>query len=163
MEAEARVVGINRFTVADRIAKWGRVGFLTDWTSDVEPGALGLVGAHVHFQSRAQVRERALQLVSLVEGVEGILAFDQGWVGIIFMADSPDALTRTEKLLSEILEADRTARMVDTAGGHPPPPPLSPFPPGGQPLTRPVPRPPNAPPRPPQESDVTPPTVDRRL
>jgi len=119
MEAVARVVGVHRSTVADRIAKWGRIGFLTDWTIDVDPGALGLVGAHVHFQSRAQVRERALQLVSLVEGVEGILAFDQGWVGIIFMADSPDALTRTEKLLSEILEADRTARMVDTAVDYP--------------------------------------------
>src|SRR2546427_10821862 len=153
MEAEARVVGINRFTVADRIAKWGRIGFLTDWTSDVDPGALGLVGAHVHFQSRAQVRERALQLVSLVEGVEGILAFDQGWVGIIFMADSPDALTRTEKLLSEILEADRTARMVDTAGGQPHPPPPSRSPPGPRASTPPLrPSPPTAHRPPPQRA-----------
>src|SRR3989442_15892558 len=37
-------------------------------------------------------------------------------LGIIFMADSPDALNRTEKLLSEILEADRTIRMVDKIG-----------------------------------------------
>src|SRR2546427_3677318 len=151
MEAVARVVGVHRSTVADRIAKWGRIGFLTDWTSDVDPGALGLVGAHVHFQSRAQVRERALQLVSLVEGVEGILAFDQGWVGIIFMADSPDALTRTEKLLSGILEADRTARMVETAGGKPQPPLRLVFPPGRQRASRLRPRPPENPhPPPPQ-------------
>ncbi len=80
LEAVARAVGVHRSTVADRIAKWGRI---------------------------------------VVEGVEGVLAFDQGWVGIIFMADSPDALNRTEKLLSEILEADRTTRMVDTAVDYP--------------------------------------------
>src|SRR5256712_9514625 len=119
MAAVGRVVGVQRSTVGDRIARWGRIGFLTDWTIDVVPGALGLVCAHDHFQSRAQVRERALQHVSLVEGVEGVLAFDQDWVGVIFMADSSEALTRTEKLLSEILEADRTARMVDTAVDYP--------------------------------------------
>src|SRR3989442_13648 len=119
LEAVDRAVGVHRSTVADRIAKWARIGFLTDWTIDIDPGALGLVGALVHFHSRAQALQRALQLASLVEGVEGVLAFDQGWVGIIFMADSPGALNRTEKLLSEILEADRTTRMVDTAGDYP--------------------------------------------
>src|SRR2546428_6039700 len=119
LEAVGRAVGVHRSTVADRLAKWGRIGFLTDWTIDVDPGALGLVGAHVHFHSRAQALHRALELASLVEGVEGVLAFDQGWVGIIFMADSLDALKRTEMLLAEILEADRTTRMVDTAVDYP--------------------------------------------
>src|SRR2546427_11372517 len=46
MEAVARVVGVHRSTVADRIAKWGRIGFLTGWAIDVDPGAVGRVGAH---------------------------------------------------------------------------------------------------------------------
>jgi DNA-binding Lrp family transcriptional regulator len=129
LEAVARAVGVHRSTVADRIAKWSRIGFLRDWTIDVDPGTLGLVGAHVHFHSRAEDRERALQLVALVEGVDGVLEFDQGWIGVIFMADSPDALTRTEKLLAGILEADRSSRMVDTASDFPDslPFPLSPL------------------------------------
>lgn len=129
LEAVARAVGVHRSTVADRIAKWGRIGFLTDWTIDVDPGTLGLVGAHVHFHSSAQTRQRALQLVALVEGVTAVLEFDQGWVGVIFMAESADALTRTENLLAEILEADRTERMVDTAVDYPDsrPVPLSPL------------------------------------
>jgi len=125
LEAVARAVGVHRSTVADRIAKWSRIGFLTEWTIDVDPGALGLVGAHVHFDSKAQDRERALQLVALVEGVTGVLEFDRGWVGVIFMADSPDALTRTEKLLSEILESDRIERMVDTVVDYPDSRPVS--------------------------------------
>lgn len=117
--ALARAVGVHRSTVADRMAKWNRQGFLRDWTIDVDPAALGLVGAHVHFDSKAQPRERALQLAALVEGVAGVLAFDQGWVGAIFMADSPDALTRTETLLARILDADRSARIVDTTFDYP--------------------------------------------
>lgn len=129
LEAVARVVGVHRSTVADRIAKWGRIGFLADWTIDVDPAALDLVGAHVHFDSMAQPRDYALQLAALVEGVEGVLAFDQGCVGVVFMADSPAALTRTEELLARILEADRSSRMVDTAEDYPEsrPFPLSPL------------------------------------
>ena len=56
LEAVARAVGVHRSTVADRIAKWSRIGFLTEWTIDVDPGALGLVGAHVHFDSKAKIR-----------------------------------------------------------------------------------------------------------
>src|SRR5437870_10014147 len=120
----ARAVGVHRSTVADRIAKWTRIGFLGDWTIDVDPAALDLVGAHVHFASRAQPRERALHLAALVEGVEGVLSFDQGWVGVIFMADSPAALARTETLLARILEAERSSRMVDTAVDYPDSPPV---------------------------------------
>jgi DNA-binding Lrp family transcriptional regulator len=125
----ARAVGVHRSTVADRIAKWTRIGFLGDWTIDVDPAALGLVGAHVHFQARAQPRERALHLAALVEGVEGVLVFDQGWVAVIFMADSPAALMRTETLIARILEAERSSRMVDTALDYPEtrPFPLSPL------------------------------------
>jgi DNA-binding Lrp family transcriptional regulator len=119
LEGMARAVGVHRSTVADRIAKWTRLGFLGDWTIDVDPAALGLVGAHTHFDSKAEPRERALQLAALVEGVEGVLAFDQGWVGVIFMADSPDALARTERLLARILEAERSSRIVDTAVDYP--------------------------------------------
>ena len=105
LEATARAVGVHRSTVADRIAKWNRLGFLENWTIDVDPAALGLVGAHVHFDARAQPRDRALQVAALVEGVVGVLLFDQGCVGVIFMADSPAALTRTETLLARILES----------------------------------------------------------
>jgi len=115
----ARAVGVHRSTVADRLARWNRIGLLRDWTIDVDPAALGLVGAHVHFDSTAEPRERALVLAALVEGVEGVLAFDQGYVGVIFMADSPGALTRTEKLLARILEAPRATRIVDTALDYP--------------------------------------------
>ncbi len=125
----ARAVGVHRSTVADRIAKWTRIGFLGDWTIDVDPAAVDLVGAHVHFQAKAQPRERALHLAALVEGVESVLAFDQEWVAIIFMADSPAALVRTETLLARILEAERKSRMVDTAVDYPEtrPCPLSPI------------------------------------
>jgi len=119
LEAMARAVGVHRSTVADRMAKWSRLGFLRDWTIDVDPGALGLVGAHVHFDCNAQPPERALQLAALVEGVAGVLAFDQGWVGVVLMADSPDALTRTEGLLARILGAGRSSRIVDTAVDFP--------------------------------------------
>lgn len=119
LETMARAVGVHRSTVADRMAKWSRIGFLGDWTIDVDPAALGLVGAHVHFDSKAQPRERALELAALVEGVEGVLAFDQSCVGVIFMADSPDALKRSEMLLARILEAERSSRMVDTAADYP--------------------------------------------
>jgi DNA-binding Lrp family transcriptional regulator len=129
LETMARAVGVHRSTVADRIAKWTRIGFLGDWTIDVDPAALDLVGTHVHFEARAQPRERALHLAALVEGVEGVLAFDQGWVGVIFMADSSAALTRTETLLARILEAERSSRVVDTAVDYPEtrPLPLSPL------------------------------------
>ncbi len=125
----ARAAGVHRSTVADRIAKWTRIGFLGDWTIDVDPAALDLAGAHVHFQARAQPRERALRLAALVEGVEGVLVFDQGWVAVIFMADSPAALMRTETLIARILEAERSSRMVDTALDYPEtrPFPLSPL------------------------------------
>jgi DNA-binding Lrp family transcriptional regulator len=119
LETMATSVGVHRSTVADRIAKWTRIGFLGDWTIDVDPAALDLVGAHVHFDSMAQPRERALHLAALVEGVEGVLAFDQGWVAVIFMADSSAALTRTETLVGRILEAERSSRMVDTAVDYP--------------------------------------------
>ncbi|MCI4371432.1 MAG: AsnC family transcriptional regulator [Thermoplasmata archaeon] len=119
LEAIGRAVGVHRSTVADRMAKWGRIGFLNEWTIDVDPGTIGLVGAHVHFHARPGDRERALHLASLVEGVDAVLVFDQDWVGVIFMADSSDALTRTETLLSEILEADRSTRLVDTAVDYP--------------------------------------------
>jgi DNA-binding Lrp family transcriptional regulator len=119
LEGVGRSVGVHRSTVADRIAKWGRTGFLADWTIDVDPGALGLVGAHVHYHSAAKAHEHAVRLVALVEGVTGVLEFDQDWVGVIFMADSADALTRTEKLLAAILEADRSVRIVDTAADYP--------------------------------------------
>lgn len=122
--ALARAVGVHRSTVADRMANWNRMGFLRDWTIDVDPAALGLVGAHVHFQSKAQPQQRALELAALVEGVEGVLAFDQGWVGVIFLAGSPDALTRTEKLLARILDAERSSRIVDTAVDYPDSPPV---------------------------------------
>jgi len=119
LEAMARAVGVHRSTVADRMARWSRLGFLGDWTIDVDPGALGLVGAHVHFVSKAQPRRRALQLAALVEGVAGVLAFDQSWVGVIFMADSADALTRTERLIARMLEAEQSSRIVDTALDYP--------------------------------------------
>jgi DNA-binding Lrp family transcriptional regulator len=124
LESLARAVGVHRSTVADRIAKWNRLGFLSEWTIDVDPAALGLVGAHVHFDATAQPRERALHLAALVEGVAGVLAFDQGCVGVIFMADSPGALTRTETLLARILEAGRSSRIVDTAVDYPDSPPV---------------------------------------
>ena len=124
LEATARAVGVHRSTVADRIAKWNRLGFLENWTIDVDPAALGLVGAHVHFDARAQPRDRALQVAALVEGVVGVLGFDQGCVGVIFMADSPAALTRTETLLARILESERSSRMVDTAVDYPDSPPV---------------------------------------
>src|SRR3989442_1602258 len=124
LEATARAVGVHRSTVADRIAKWNRLGFLENWTIDVAPAALGLVGAHVHFDARAQPRDRALQVAALVEGVVGVLGFDQGCVGVIFMADSPAALTRTETLLARILESERSSRMVDTAVDYPDSPPI---------------------------------------
>src|SRR3989475_2693093 len=124
LEATARAVGVHRSTVADRIAKWNRLGFLENWTIDVDPAALGLVGDHVHFDARAQPRDRALQVAALVEGVVGVLGFDQGCVGVIFMADSPAALTRTETLLARILESERSSRMVDTAVDYPDSPPI---------------------------------------
>jgi DNA-binding Lrp family transcriptional regulator len=124
LESVARAVGVHRSTVADRMAKWNRLGFLSEWTIDVDPAAFGLVGAHVHFDSKAQPRDRALHLAALVEGVGGVLAFDQGYVGVIFMADSPGALTRTETLLARILEAERSSRMVDTAVDYPDTPPV---------------------------------------
>ena len=124
LQSLARAVGVHRSTVADRMAKWNRLGFLSEWTIDVDPAALGLVGAHVHFDSTAQPRERSLHLAALVEGVAGVLAFDQGYVGVIFMADSPGALTRTETLLARILEAERSSRIVDTAVDYPDSPPV---------------------------------------
>jgi DNA-binding Lrp family transcriptional regulator len=129
LEAMARAVGVHRSTVSDRIAKWTRIGFLEGWTIDVDPAALDLVGAQVHFDSRAQSRERAMRLAALVEGVQGAVLFDQGYVGVVFMADSVDALARTETLLARILEAERPSRMVDTAVDYPDtrPYPLSPL------------------------------------
>src|SRR2546422_8178065 len=79
LEAIARNIGVHRSTVADRIAGWSRTGFLSEWTIDVDPGALGLVGAPVHYHSRTQVHQHALRLVALVDGVTGILEFDQDW------------------------------------------------------------------------------------
>src|SRR2546428_4551599 len=119
LQSLARAVGVHRSTVADRLARWSRIGFMGEWTIDVDPAALGLVGAHVHFDSKAEPRERALVLAALVEGVEGVLAFDQGYVGVIFMADSPGALTRTETLLARILERPPATRIVDTAVDYP--------------------------------------------
>src|SRR2546428_10155157 len=109
LQSLARAVGVHRSTVADRLARWSRIGFMGEWTIDVDPAALGLVGAHVHFDSKAEPRERALVLAPPVEGAEGVLAFDQAYVGVIFMPDCHAALSRTETLLARILEAPRVA------------------------------------------------------
>ena len=64
LEAMARAVGVHRSTVADRMAKWSRLGFLEDWTIDVDPGVLGLVGAHVHFDNTRNRWSRAWRVSS---------------------------------------------------------------------------------------------------
>src|SRR3989441_12484731 len=114
----ARAVGVHRSTVADRLARWSRIGLLEDWTIDVDPAAFGLVGAHVHFDSTAEPRERALVLAALVEGVEGVLPFDRGYVGVIFMAAALGALRGTEEPQGRSLQAPRARRIVATAAAH---------------------------------------------
>lgn len=109
-----RAVGLHRSTVATRLAKWARAGFLLGVTVDVDPTALGLVGAHVQFHACAADRDAALETALHVEGVANALVFDQAWIGFPVTADSPAALARIVALLTRILEADRIEEIANT-------------------------------------------------
>lgn len=115
LEEVARKVGVHRSTVAARLAKWQRTGFLERFSIDLDPCALGLVGANVQLHARARPLERALDVAAQVEGAQGIMVFDHGWVAVLLWADGPAALARTLSLLKGILEADEELPVANTA------------------------------------------------
>jgi len=119
LEQVARKVGVHRSTVAARLAKWMRTGFLERFSIDLDPCALGLVGAHVHLRTRAKPFDRALALALQVEGVQAIMEFDQGWVAVLLWADTPDACDRTLALLRGIFEAGDQVGVANTAVDFP--------------------------------------------
>lgn len=119
LEAAGRVVGVHGTTIKARLAKWRALGFLHGFTLDVDPAAYGGVGRQVQFSVAAPDKERALRAASLVDGVQHVLVFRDGWVGIPFYASSRPAAERTQRLLSTILEAHEVVKVSDTSEDYP--------------------------------------------
>ena len=114
LEQVARALGVHRSTVAARLAKWERNGALLGWSIELEPGAVGLVAAHVQFHARAADLRRAVEVAVLVEGVRSVATMDSDWVGVLLFADDAASLERTLDLLRALFQPSEELRVVDT-------------------------------------------------
>ena len=108
LEQIARDLHIRRNTVALRIRRMSAAGVFLPLSLGVEPTQLGLVRATLWVVPRPELRNEAtLRALYMLDGVQLIIQYIEGWI-IIFYTEDEEALEARRELIAHLCGATET-------------------------------------------------------